>query len=51
MYIVHSTFVVPEEKSDEVVGSYWNRSRLVDRADGFKKLLLLKAEQAGGESE
>jgi heme-degrading monooxygenase HmoA len=49
MYIVHFTFVVPEEKSDEVVGIYRNRSRLVDRAEGFKKFLLLQNEKKRGE--
>ena len=49
MYIVHSTFAVPEEKADEVVGIYRNRSRLVDRAAGFLKFLLLQNEKKPGE--
>ncbi len=36
MYIVHSTFKIPEEKAQEVISIYQNRSRLVDQAKGFQ---------------
>ncbi|MRX71545.1 antibiotic biosynthesis monooxygenase [Bacillus lacus] len=49
MYIVHSTFAVPEEKADEVISIYQNRSRLVDRAEGFVKFLLLQNDKRKGE--
>jgi len=31
MFIVHSTFPVPDKKADEVINIYKNRSRLVDK--------------------
>ncbi|WP_456272524.1 antibiotic biosynthesis monooxygenase family protein [Bacillus sp. AK031] len=49
MYIVHSTFVVPNEKADEVISIYHSRSRLVDKADGFQRFLLLQNEKKPGE--
>ncbi|MCK6255282.1 antibiotic biosynthesis monooxygenase [Fictibacillus sp. KIGAM418] len=49
MYIVHSTFAVPEQKAGEVINIYKNRSRLVDKAKGFKDFLLLQNEKRPGE--
>ena len=43
MYIVHSTFEIPQpEKVDEVIHIYKNRSRLVDTAEGFLDFKLLQ---------
>ncbi|MCM3619050.1 antibiotic biosynthesis monooxygenase [Sutcliffiella horikoshii] len=49
MYIVHSTFQVPVEKADEVISIYHNRSRLVEKATGFQRFLLLQNEKKAGE--
>ncbi|MET3576745.1 antibiotic biosynthesis monooxygenase family protein [Bhargavaea ullalensis] len=49
MYTVFSTFDVPPEKSEEVIAIYQNRSRRVDRADGFVDFLLLQNERRPGE--
>ncbi|UJF31298.1 antibiotic biosynthesis monooxygenase family protein [Paenibacillus hexagrammi] len=49
MYIVHSTFAVPELKADEVIQIYRNRSRSVDQAEGFLQFLLLQDEARPGE--
>lgn len=49
MYIVHSTFVVPDEKADEVISIYHSRSGLVDEAEGFQRFLLLQNEKKPGE--
>ncbi|KAA0547343.1 antibiotic biosynthesis monooxygenase [Bacillus sp. BGMRC 2118] len=49
MYIVHSTFVVPEDKAEEVISIYHNRSRKVDQNDGFMKFLLLQNSKSTGE--
>lgn len=49
MYIVHSTFQVPEAKADEVIQIYRNRSRLVDKAEGFQAFRLLQNEKKVGE--
>lgn len=48
MYIVHSTFYVPEQKAEEVINIYRNRSRLVDDAVGFLDFLLLQNEKSRG---
>ncbi|MFC7372778.1 antibiotic biosynthesis monooxygenase family protein [Fictibacillus iocasae] len=49
MYMVHSTFLVPDEKSEEVVNIYRNRSRKVDEAEGFLDFLLLQNDKRPGE--
>lgn len=49
MYIVHSTFIVPSEKADEVISIYHNRSRIVEKAKGFQRFLLLQNENKAGE--
>ena len=49
MYIVNSTFIVPEEKAEEVIGIYQNRSKLVDLADGFLSFQLLQNQKRAGE--
>lgn len=49
MYTVFSTFDVPPEKAEEVIGIYQNRSRLVDEAEGFVDFLLLQNERRPGE--
>ncbi|WP_424237883.1 antibiotic biosynthesis monooxygenase family protein [Bhargavaea ginsengi] len=49
MYTVFSTFDVPQEKSEEVIRIYQNRSRLVDRAEGFVDFLLLQNDRRPGE--
>lgn len=49
MYTVFSTFDVPDEKSDEVINIYKNRSRSVDNAPGFIDFLLLQNDKRSGE--
>ncbi|MGG3797557.1 antibiotic biosynthesis monooxygenase family protein [Metabacillus fastidiosus] len=49
MYTVFSTFDVPDEKSDEVINIYKNRSRSVDNAPGFVNFLLLQNDKRSGE--
>ncbi|PYZ96303.1 antibiotic biosynthesis monooxygenase [Alteribacter lacisalsi] len=49
MYIVHSVVTIPEEKADEVIGLYQNRSKLVDEADGFISFKLLQNRRKSGE--
>ncbi|MFD0049412.1 antibiotic biosynthesis monooxygenase family protein [Actinomycetes bacterium NPDC127524] len=49
MYIVFSTFDVPDEKADEVIAIYKNRSKRVDQAKGFVDFLLLQNEKRSGE--
>ncbi|MBB3113885.1 heme-degrading monooxygenase HmoA [Paenibacillus phyllosphaerae] len=49
MYIIHSTFIVPPHKADEVIGIYQSRSGNVDQAEGFVKFLLLLNEAKAGE--
>jgi heme oxygenase (mycobilin-producing) len=49
MYIVHSTFAVPDDKADEVISIYHSRSGLVDEAEGFQRFLLLQNEKKPGE--
>ncbi|WP_409299721.1 antibiotic biosynthesis monooxygenase family protein [Peribacillus sp. SCS-155] len=49
MYIVFSTFDVPDEKANEVINIYKQRSRRVDRAPGFIDFLLLQNEKRPGE--
>jgi heme-degrading monooxygenase HmoA len=45
MYTVHSTVVVPEDKINEVIHIYQNRSILVDVFEGFVSFQLLQNEQ------
>ncbi|MBU8730151.1 antibiotic biosynthesis monooxygenase [Cytobacillus oceanisediminis] len=49
MYTVFSTFDVPDEKSEEVISIYKNRSRSVDQAEGFIDFLLLQNDKRPGE--
>lgn len=49
MYSVFSTFDVPDEKADEVINIYKNRSRMVDTAPGFVDFLLLQNDKRPGE--
>ncbi len=42
MYVVHSTFRAPDEKANEVIEIYKNRSRKVDQAKGFRSFRLLQ---------
>ncbi|KAF0821555.1 antibiotic biosynthesis monooxygenase [Cytobacillus firmus] len=49
MYTVFSTFDVPDEKSEEVIRIYKNRSRSVDQAEGFVDFLLLQNDKRAGE--
>ncbi|MED1862570.1 antibiotic biosynthesis monooxygenase [Fictibacillus nanhaiensis] len=49
MYTVFSTFDVPNEKAEEVINIYKNRSRSVDNADGFVDFLLLQNDKRAGE--
>ena len=49
MYIVQSVVQVPAEKTEEVIGLYRNRSRLVDQAPGFVSFQLLQNEVTPGE--
>lgn len=45
MYIVDSAVIVPEEKADEVIEIYNNRSRVVDSAKGFLSFQLLQNDR------
>ncbi|MGG0891578.1 antibiotic biosynthesis monooxygenase family protein [Cytobacillus horneckiae] len=49
MYTVFSTFDVNEEKAEEVIGIYQNRSHLVDSAEGFVDFFLLQNDKRPGE--
>ena len=49
MYTVFSTFLVPDDKADEVIQIYQQRSRLVDKAAGFIDFLLLQNDRQAGE--
>ncbi|WP_282141535.1 antibiotic biosynthesis monooxygenase family protein [Cytobacillus oceanisediminis] len=49
MYTVFSTFDVPDEKSEEVISIYKNRSRSVDQAEGFIDFMLLQNDKRAGE--
>ncbi|WP_273124020.1 antibiotic biosynthesis monooxygenase family protein [Metabacillus sp. HB246100] len=49
MYIVHSTFLVPVEKVEEVISIYTTRSKMVDQYDGFLGFQLLQNEVKKGE--
>lgn len=49
MFTVFSTFDVPDEKSEEVIRIYKNRSRSVDQAEGFVDFLLLQNDKRAGE--
>jgi heme oxygenase (mycobilin-producing) len=49
MYTVFSTFDVPNEKAEEVINIYKNRSRSVDQAEGFVDFLLLQNDKRAGE--
>jgi heme-degrading monooxygenase HmoA len=42
MYIVTSTVTVPEEKTDDLIAIYQNRSRRVDKAEGFHSFRLIQ---------
>lgn len=44
MYVVHSTVTVPPEKTEEIIAIYRKRSRLVDKAPGFRSFALLQNE-------
>ncbi|UTR11486.1 antibiotic biosynthesis monooxygenase [Evansella sp. LMS18] len=45
MYIVTSTVTVPEEKTEEVINIYRNRTRGVDKAEGFLSFQLLQNDK------
>ncbi|MFD1020455.1 antibiotic biosynthesis monooxygenase family protein [Thalassobacillus hwangdonensis] len=49
MYIVDSIVTVPEHKADELIEVYRNRSRSVDKADGFHSFQLLQNDKKPGE--
>ena len=49
MYVVTSTFLVPTEKADEVIGIYQKRSRKVDQEPGFFRFQLLQNAKKPGE--
>lgn len=49
MYVVHSTFRAPDEKADEVISIYKNRSKKVDQAKGFRSFRLLQHHKKQGE--
>ncbi|MYL33688.1 antibiotic biosynthesis monooxygenase [Pontibacillus yanchengensis] len=49
MYIVDSTVVVPEEKVEELIEIYQNRSRSVDAWQGFRSFQLLQNDKKPGE--
>ncbi len=46
VYIVHSTFEIPAmDKVEEVIQIYKNRSRSVDKAEGFLQFQLLQNQK------
>ncbi len=49
MYIVYSVFDVPEEKADEVIAIYKNRTGSVDKWPGFIDFKLLQNDRKVGE--
>ncbi|MFQ3544801.1 antibiotic biosynthesis monooxygenase [Halobacillus rhizosphaerae] len=49
MYVVDSAVVVPEHKAGDLVAIYKKRSKLVDRAPGFRSFQLLQNERKPGE--
>lgn len=49
MHIVHSTFLVPAEKANEVIDIYRKRSKLVDKNPGFVRFILLQNDKNKGE--
>ncbi|WP_026675400.1 antibiotic biosynthesis monooxygenase family protein [Alkalihalobacterium bogoriense] len=49
MFIVHSTFLVPTEKAEEVISIYRSRSKSVDKAKGFRHFRLLQNDKKQGE--
>ncbi len=49
MYIVNSTFHVPDEKAEEVIGIYHKRSKMVDEYKGFVSFQLLQNDKKPGE--
>ncbi|MEK4027116.1 MULTISPECIES: antibiotic biosynthesis monooxygenase family protein [Bacillaceae] len=49
MYVVHSTFSVGDHQAEEVISIYKNRSRLVDKTEGFQHFLLLQNDKKPGE--
>lgn len=49
MYIVNSTFLVPQEKAEEVIHIYKSRSKRVDQTDGFLSFQLLQNQKRPGE--
>ncbi|MDP4162780.1 MAG: antibiotic biosynthesis monooxygenase [Bacillota bacterium] len=49
MYTVFSTFDVPNDKAEEVIQIYKNRSRAVDQAEGFIDFFLLQNDKRAGE--
>ncbi|MBD7984920.1 antibiotic biosynthesis monooxygenase [Sporosarcina sp. Sa2YVA2] len=49
MHIVNSTFQVPPEKAEEVIGIYKGRSKRVDQAEGFVSFQLLQNQKRPGE--
>ncbi|WDF03198.1 MULTISPECIES: antibiotic biosynthesis monooxygenase family protein [Shouchella] len=49
MYVVHSTFKAPEDKAEEVIAIYRNRSKKVDSANGFVSFRLLQHHKRPGE--
>lgn len=49
MYTVFSTFDVPDEKSEEVIRIYKNRTRSVDQAEGFVDFLPPQNDKRPGE--
>ncbi len=46
MYIVQSIIQVPGYKTEDLIGIYRNRSRLVDEQPGFVSFQLLQSETA-----
>ncbi|APC47866.1 antibiotic biosynthesis monooxygenase [Virgibacillus halodenitrificans] len=49
MYIVNSTVSVPEDKAEEVIQIYRDRSRMVDKAEGFLSFQLLQNQKKPSE--
>ena len=49
MYIVNSTFQVADEKAEEVIRIYQNRSKRVDSSEGFRSFQLLQNQKWPGE--
>lgn len=49
MYVVQSVFLVKDHQAEEVIQIYKDRSRSVDRAEGFLDFCLFQNDRKAGE--